>query len=88
MNRIQVILTIDIANLPANFQEIVEHEQKILFKWKEDGVLEHLFLTQTKDGAVMVLNNIDESKAKELVETLPLFQLKKSVEYLNLIKQF
>ena len=43
MNRIQVILSIDMINLPENFQELVKHEQEVLFNLKEDGVLEHFF---------------------------------------------
>jgi muconolactone D-isomerase len=87
-NRIQAILTLDMDNLPSNFQEIIIHEQKVVGKWKEEGILEHLFLRQTKNGAVLIFKNIDEDKAKELIATLPLYKLKKSVEYLNLIKQF
>ena len=34
------------------------------------------------------LINEDEQKAKELMETLPLYPLQKSVEYFSLIKQF
>ncbi|WP_336734398.1 hypothetical protein [Chryseobacterium sp. VD8] len=86
MNRIQVILAIDTNNLPENFQQILKHEQEVLADWKEKGILEHLFLTQTKDAAVIILKEVDE--AKELIETLPLYQIKKSVEYLNLVKQF
>ncbi len=75
-------------NIPENFQEILKHEQEVVSKWKEEGILEHLFLRQTKNGAVLIFKDIDEAKAKELMETLPLYQLKKSVEYFNLIQQF
>ncbi|MFZ9661424.1 MAG: hypothetical protein ACO29O_06045 [Chitinophagaceae bacterium] len=85
---IQAILTIDTDNLPSNFQDILKHEQEVVAKWKEEGILEHLFLRQTRNGAVLIFKDIDEHKAKELMETLPLYQLKKSVEYLSLIKQF
>ena len=88
MNRIEAILTIDTENLPDNFQEILKHEQEVIAKWKEEGILEHLFLRQTKNGAVLIFKNVDEDKAKELMATLPLYKLKKTVEYLNLIKQF
>jgi len=88
MNRVQAILTIDTDNLPENFQEIVKHEQEIIAKWKAEGILDHFFLRQTKNGAVLLFKDIDETKAKELMATLPLYKLKKSVEYLNLIKQF
>jgi len=88
MNRIEVILTIDTENLPANFQEILKHEQEAVATWKEQGILEHLFLRQTRNGAVLVFKDVDEQKVRELVATLPFYKIKKSVEYLSLIKQF
>ena len=75
-------------NIPSNFQEIIKQEQEVVAQWKEEGILEHLFLRQTKNGAILIFKDIDEEKAKELMEKLPLYQLKKSVEYLNLIQQF
>jgi muconolactone D-isomerase len=57
-------------------------------KWKEEGILESLFLRHTKNGAILIFKGIDEAKAKELMEILPLFKLQKSVEYYSLIKQF
>jgi hypothetical protein len=87
-NRIQAILTLDMENIPSNFQEIIKHEQEVVAKWKEEGVLESLFLRKERNGAILIFKGIDEEKAKELMTTLPLYKLKKSVEYLNLIKQF
>jgi len=87
MNRIQAILTLDMENLPSNFQEIIQHEKEVVAQWKQEGILEHLFLRQG-NGAVLIFQGVDENKAKELMETLPLYKLKKSVEYLNLTKQF
>ena len=88
MASIQAILTLDMENLPDNFQEILKHEQEVVAKWKAEGILEHLFLRQTRNGAVLIFKDIDEDKVKELMTTLPLYKLKKSIEYLNLIKQF
>lgn len=88
MNRIQAILTLDMENLPSNFPEILKHEQEVVANWKEQGMLEHLYLRQAKNGAVLVFKNMDEEKVKELMETLPFYKLKKSVEYFNLIQQF
>jgi muconolactone D-isomerase len=88
MNRIEAILTIDTDNLPDNFQEIIKHEQEVVAKWKEEGILEHLFLRQTRNGAVFIFKDVDEENVKELMTTLPLYKLKKSIEYFNLIKQF
>jgi muconolactone D-isomerase len=88
MNRIEAILTLDMDKIPANFQEILKHEQEVVAKWKEDGILEHLFLREAKNGAVLIFKDIDEEQVKELMKTLPFYQLKKSVEYLSLIQQF
>ena len=88
MNRIQAIVTIDTDNLPANFQEIIKHEQEVVAQWKEQGILESLFLRQTRNGAVLIFKDIDKAKAEELMTTLPLYPLRKSIEYFELIKQF
>jgi muconolactone D-isomerase len=88
MNRIEAILTLDMDNIPSNFQEILKHEQVVVAKWKAEGILEHLFLRETKNGAVLIFKNVDEEQVKELMKTLPFYQLKKSVEYLSLIQQF
>jgi hypothetical protein len=87
-DRIQAILTIDTENLPSNFQEIIKHEQEVVAKWKTEGILEHLFLRESKNGAVLIFKDIDEEKVKELMLTLPLYKLKKSVEYFSLMQQF
>ncbi len=86
MKRILVILTIDTENLPTNFQEIIKHEREVIAKWKEEGFLDQLFLRQTKNGAVLIFKDIDEDKVNQLMPTLPLYQLKKSVEIFPLIK--
>ncbi len=88
MNRVQVILTLDMENIPSNFPEILKQEQEVVAKWKEQGILEHLFLRQTKNGAVLIFKDVDEEKVKELMESLPFYKLKQSVEYYNLIQQF
>ena len=86
MNRILVILTINTENLPENFQEIIKHEREVVAKWKEGGFLDQLFLRQTRNGAVFIFKDIDEAKVNELMLTLPLYQLKKSMEIFPLIK--
>ncbi len=88
MNRVLAILTIDTDNLPANFQEIIKQEQEVVAQWKAEGILEHLFLRQTRNGALLIFEGVEEEAAQKLMETLPLYQLKKSVEYFNLMKQF
>ena len=88
MNRVEVILTIDLENLPSNFQEILKEEQAIVAQWKEEGILEHLYLRNEKNGAVLVFKNVDENQVKELMTELPFFKIKKSIEFYQLIQQF
>ncbi|MCX6207880.1 MAG: hypothetical protein NTZ19_16670 [Bacteroidetes bacterium] len=88
MNKVQVILTLDMENLPSNFAEILKQEQEVVGGWKAQGFLEHLFLRQNKNGAVLIFKDLNEEQVKDLMETLPFYKIKKSVEYLNLIKQF
>jgi muconolactone D-isomerase len=88
MNRVQAILTIDTDNLPDNFPEILKEEQAVVALWKEQGFLDHFFLRQTKNGAVLIFKDLDEEKVKELMQQLPFYKLKKSIEYFSLIKQY
>lgn len=88
MKTIQVILTIDTDNLPDNFQEILKLEQEAVARWKEEGILEHLFLRQSRNGAVLIFRDKDEAEVEALMKTLPFYALKKNIEYLSLIKQF
>lgn len=88
MNRVQAILTLDMDHLPANFPEVIKHEQEVIARWKEQGILDHFFLRQTRNGAVMIFKDVDEAKVRELVEGLPLYAFRKSIEYFALIKQF
>jgi muconolactone delta-isomerase len=86
MNRILVILTIDLENLPANFPEILQHEREVVAQWKKQGFLEQLFLRPSKNGAVLLFKDLDEEKVNDLMTTLPFYALKKSIEVLPLIK--
>lgn len=86
MNRILVILTIDTDNLPANFPEILQLERAVVAQWKQAGWLEQLYLRPTKNGAVLVLKDLDEETARQLITQLPFYQLRKSIEIFPLIK--
>jgi len=71
-----------------NFQEILKDEQEVVSKWKEEGILEHLFLRQTRNVAVLMFKGLEEEEVKEKMKELPFYKLQKSIEYLNLILQF
>jgi hypothetical protein len=88
MNRVQVILTLDMEHLPSNFPELLKQEQEVVAVWKSEGYLEHLYLRQARNGAVLVFKDKEEEEVKALMETLPFYKIKKTVEYYNLIHQF
>lgn len=85
-SRILVVLTLDMENIPGNFQEILKHEREVVAQWKQEGFLEHLYLRPTKNGAVLIFKNRTESEVTQLMTLLPLYALKKSLEILPLIK--
>ena len=86
MNRILIILTIDPNNLPSDFSQLLKHEREVVAQWKEDGILEQLFLRPTRNGAILILKNIDEAGAHELIKTLPFYKLKTSLEIIPMLK--
>lgn len=88
MKRIQVILTLDMENLPDNFQEILKEEQAVVAIWKADGILEQLYLREGRNGAVLIFKDLEEDQVVALMKTLPFYPLKKSIEYYSLIRQF
>lgn len=86
MNKILVILTIDTDNLPSDFPWILQQEQEVVARWWREGILEQIYLRPAKNGAVLILKDIDEEKANQLIRTLPFYAIKKSIEVLPLIK--
>lgn len=88
MKTIQAILTLDMENLPANFQEILQQEQAIVAEWKANGIINHLYLREERNGAVLLFNDISEDEVKVLMEKLPFYAISKKIEYFKLIQQF
>jgi len=72
----------------ANLNEILPNELAVVGKWKEQGILEHLFIKGDRTGAVLIFKNVNESKVKELLPTLPLHKFFDKVEYSVVDKQF
>ena len=90
MNRIMVLITLSdsgIETIKSN-PELPKKEMEFVNQWKEENILENFFISVTKKDAVLIFQNIDEAKAKELIEILPYFPYMASVQYHNLKKQF
>jgi hypothetical protein len=75
-------------DFPADYPEIIKQEQEVIAKWKEAGILEHLFLKRDKSGVVLVFKESNEEKVEALVKTLPIYKLQKGVEYLGVLEYF
>ncbi len=67
--------------------KIIEHEKEVVSKWKAEGILENLFLRQG-NGAILIFKGLNESEVISYMQTLPLYQLQKNIEYHTLTKQF
>jgi len=87
MKRIIVQTFADFNKIP-DFNELLPKEYEVGGKLKEQGILENLFIKEGMTGAVMVLKDVDETRAKELVATFPLFKYFEKVEYRIVEKEF
>ena len=90
MNKILVLITLSdsgIETIKSN-PELPKREMEYVHKWKEENILESFFISVTKKDAVLLFQNIEEGKAKELIESLPYFPYMSKIEYHNLNKQF
>ncbi len=87
MNITAAILTIKEGYSVEDLAEVLKHEREAVAEWSKQGIIHDLYLRQTRNGAVILFKELDETKARELVATLPLYPYLKSVDYLGLIKQ-
>lgn len=68
--------------------ELPKKEMEYVNHWKDENILESFFISVSKKEAVLILQNIDESKTKELIESLPYYPYMEKIAYYNLNKQF
>jgi len=90
MNRIMVLIALSdngITIIKSN-SELPKKEMEYVNHWKDENILESFFISVSKKEAVLILQNIDESKTKELIESLPYYPYMEKIAYYNLNKQF
>lgn len=90
MNRILVLITLSdngIDTIKTN-PELPKKETEFVNQWKGEGILESFFISVSKKSAVLIFQNIDEAKTKDLIEILPYFPYMAEINYHNLNKQF
>ncbi len=90
MNRILVLITLSDSGIGTikSDPELPKKEMEFVRRWKEEGILESFFISVTKKDAVLIFQNVDEGKTKNLIEILPYFPYMAKIEYHNLDKQF
>jgi hypothetical protein len=90
MNRILVLITLSDSGIETikSTPELPKKEMEFVHKWKAENILESFFISVSKKDAVLIFQHVDESKTKELIETLPYFIYMSNIEYHHLNKQF
>jgi hypothetical protein len=90
MNRILVLITLSdsgIETIKSN-PDLPKKEMEFVNQWKQENILESFYISVSKKDAVLVFQNVDETKAKALIEILPYFPYMAKIEYHYLNKQF
>lgn len=90
MNRVLVLITLSDSGIETikSSPELPKKEMEFVNQWKQESILESFFISVSKKDAVLIFQNVEESKTKELIETLPYFPFMAKIEYHNLNKQF
>lgn len=90
MNRILVLITLSDSGIETikSTPDLPKQEMEFVNKWKEENILESFFISVSKKDAVLIFQNVDENKTKELIGILPYFPYMAKVEYHHLNKQF
>ncbi len=71
-----------------NIEEVLKGEFAVVAEWKQKGILAHIFVKEAGGGAVLVFNETDLEKVKQLISQLPLSKHFEKTEYTLLDKQF
>ena len=90
MIRIMTIISLSesgIETIKSN-PELPKKEMEFVNKWKTEGILESFFISVSKKDAILIFQNVDENKTKELIESLPYFPYMEKIDYRSLNKQF
>lgn len=90
MNQILVFITLSNSGIETikSTPELPKKEMEFVNQWKKENILESFFISVSKKDAVLVFQNVDENKTKELIESLPYFPYMEKIEYHILNKQF
>lgn len=90
MDRILVFITLSDSGIETikSTPALPKEEMAFVNQWKEAQLLESFFISVSKKDAVLIFQNTDEARTKELIESLPYFPYMEKIEYHHLHKQF
>ncbi len=90
MNSILVLITLSDSGIETikSTPDLPKKEMEFVHLWKQENILESFFISVTKKDAVLIFQNVDEPKVKELIASLPYFPYMSNIEYHVLDKQF
>jgi len=90
MNRILVLITLSDSGIETikSTPELPKSEMEFVNRWKDESILESFFISVSRKDAVLIFQNVDEPRAKELIDSLPYFPYMSRIDYHNLNKQF
>lgn len=90
MNRILVLITLSDSGIETikSTPALPKEEMEFINQWKQANILESFFISVSKKDAVLIFQNIDEPKTKELIASLPYFPYMSKIDYHHLNKQF
>lgn len=90
MNRILVLITLSDNGIETikSTPELPKSEMEYVHRWKEENILESFYISASKKDAILIFQNVDDNKAKELIESLPYFPYMERIDYHILVKQF
>lgn len=90
MNRILVLITLSDSGIETikSTPDLPRKEMEFVNQWKAENILESFFISVSKKDAVLIFQNVDEAKAKELIEMLPYYPYMAKIDYHHLNKQF
>ncbi len=90
MLRVMVLISLSdsgIETIRSN-PEIPKKEMEFVNQWKAENILESFFISVSKKEAVLIFQEVDLARTKELIEILPYFPYMSSIQYHELNKQF
>ncbi len=90
MNRILVLITLSDHGIETikSQPDLPKKEMEFVSQWKQESLLESFFISVSKKDAVLIFQNTDENRTRQLIESLPYFPYMAKIEYHVLNKQF